>query len=176
MPSGAGSELYTLASAGNTLGLLSNYTQEGGPLGPEAAGWNVSNEGVAGAFQIFSVQSGLALDGGANQQQTLVQLWTSNGSPDQIWNIQPSTTGASITSSQTGLALDGGANQSGTNPQLWSANGTPDQQWIIQPSGSGFSIVSVQSGLALDGGANQVGTNPQLYPSNGSSDEQWKLQ
>jgi hypothetical protein len=44
LPSGAGSELYTLATAGNALGLLSNYTTEGGPLGPQAASWNVSNE------------------------------------------------------------------------------------------------------------------------------------
>jgi hypothetical protein len=176
LPSGAGTELYTLGNAGNTLGLLGTYTSEGGPLGPEAAAWNVSNEGVAGAFQISSVQSGLALDGGANQQQTLVQLCTPNGTLDQIWNIAPSTTGVSITSSQTGLALDGGANQSGTNPWLWTANGTADQQWVIQPSGSGYSITSVQSGLAVDGGVNQVGTNPQLYPSNGTVDQQWKLQ
>jgi hypothetical protein len=46
LPSGAGSELYTLATAGSTLGLLSKYTNEGGPLGPQAQGWNVSNEGV----------------------------------------------------------------------------------------------------------------------------------
>lgn len=46
LPSGAGTELYDLATAGNTLGLLSNYTHESGPLGPQAAGWNVSNEGV----------------------------------------------------------------------------------------------------------------------------------
>jgi hypothetical protein len=168
--------LYDLATAGNTLGLLSKYTNEGGPLGPQAAAWNVSNEGVAGAFQIISAQSGLALDGGANQQGTLVQLWTSNGTADQIWNIQPSGSGASITSSQTGLALDGGANQSGTNPQMWTANGTADQQWLIQPSGSGYSITSVQSALALDGGANAVGTNPQMYPANGTVDQQWKLQ
>jgi hypothetical protein len=64
LASGAGSELYTLATAGNALGLLSNYT---GPLGPQAASWNVSNEGVAGTSQIISARSGLVLDGGANQ-------------------------------------------------------------------------------------------------------------
>ena len=176
LPSGAGTELYDLATAGNTLGLLSNYTKEGGPLGPQAAGWNVSNEGVAGTFQIVSAQSGLALDGGANQQGTPVQMWTSNGTADQLWNVQPSGSGASITSVQSGLALDGGANQSGTNPQLWSANGTADQQWVIQPSGSGFSITSVQSGLALDGGANQVGTNPQMYQANSTADQQWTFE
>ena len=175
LPSGAGTELYTLGSAGNELGLLGTYTNEGGPLGPEAAGWNVSNEGVAGTFQVTSVQSGLALDGGANTQGTLVQLWTPDASSDQTWAIAPSTTGASITSVQTGLALDGGANQSGTHPQMWGANGTPDQQWLIQPSGSGFSIVSVQSGLALDGGANQVGTNLQMFSVNGTVDQQWTL-
>jgi len=176
LPSGAGTELYDLATAGNTLGLLGTYTNESGPLGPQAAGWNVSNEGLAGTFQISSAQSGLALDGGANQQRTLVQMWTPNGTPDQTWIIAPSGSGASITSSQTGLALDGGANQSGTNPQMWTANGTVDQQWIIQPSGSSYSITSVQSGLALDGGVNQVGSNPQVYPANSTVDQQWVLQ
>jgi hypothetical protein len=176
LPSGAGSELYTLATAGSTLGLLSKYTSEGGPLGPEAAGWNVSNEGVAGTFEIVSAQSGLALDGGANQKGTLVQMWTSNGTADQLWTLQPSGSGTSITSVQTGLALDGGANQSGTNPQLWTPNSTVDQQWVIQPSGSGYSLTSVQSALALDGGANQVGLSPQMYPVNGTADQQWRLQ
>jgi hypothetical protein len=176
LPSGADTELHDLATAGNTLGLLSKYTNEGGPLGPQAAGWNVSNEGIAGTFQLVSVQSRLALDGGANQQGTPVQMWTSNGTPDQLWSIQPSGSGASITSAQSGLALDGGANQSGTNPQMWPANGTADQQWVIQPSGSGYSITSVQSGLVLDGGANQSGTNPQMYPANGTVDQQWMFQ
>ena len=175
LPSGAGSELYTLATAGNALGLLSNYTTEGGPLGPEAAGWNVSNEGVAGTFKIISIQSGLALDGGANQQGTLLQMGTPNGSTDQSWTIQPSGSGSSLTSVQTGLALDGGANHSGTSPQLWTANGTADQQWVIQPSGSGYSITSVQSGLVVDGATNQVGTNLQMYNANGTVDQQWTL-
>jgi hypothetical protein len=176
LPSGAGTELYNLATAGNTLGLLGSYVNESGPLGPQAAGWNVSNEGVAGTFQLISVQSGLALDGGANQQGTLPQTWTSNGSPDQVWIIQPSGSGASITNVQSGLALDGGANQSGTHPQLWTANGTPDQQWLIQLSGAGYSITSMQSGLALDGDVNQVATHPQMYPVNGTVDQQWVLQ
>ena len=176
LPSGAGTELYDLATAGNALGLLGNYVNESGPLGPQAAGWNVSNEGVAGTFQVTSIQSGLALDGGANQQASLVQMWTPNSTPDQTWIFAPSGNGTSIISAQTGLALDGGSNQSGTNPQMWTSNGTVDQQWVLQPSGSGYSITSVQSGLALDGGANQVGSNPQMWSVNGSVDQQWQLE
>ena len=176
LPSGAGSELYTLASAGNTLGLLNNYTTEGGPYGPQAVNWNVSNEGPAGTFHITSVQSGLALDGGANTQGTLLQLYTPNTSADQQWTVLPSGSGSSIVSVQSGLALDGGTNNSGTHPQMWVANGTPDQQWVIQPSGTGFSITSVQSQLVLDGGANQVGVNPQMYGTNSSVDQQWLFQ
>ena len=176
LPSGAGSELYNLATAGNALGLLGNYVNESGPRGPQAAGWNVSNEGVAGTFHLISVQSGLALDGGANQQGTLVQMWTPNPTPDQTWNIAPSGSGASITSAQSGLVLDGGKNQSGTNPQMWISNSTVDQQWILQPSGSGYSITSVQSGLALDGDVNQSGTNPRMYSVDGTVDQQWLLQ
>jgi hypothetical protein len=176
LPSGAGTELYDLATAGNALGLLNNYTQEGGPLGPQAAGWNVSNEGVAGTFKIISKQSGLALDAGGNQQSALVLTATPDGSANQSWVIQPSGSGSSIASAQSGLALDGGANQSGTHPQMWPANGTPDQQWTIQPSGSGYSITSVQSSLVLDGGVNQAGTNPQMYGTNGTVDQQWLFQ
>jgi hypothetical protein len=175
LPSGAGTELYDLATAGNSLGLLGSYVNESGPLGPQAAGWNVSNEGVAGTFQVTSVQSGLALDGGANQQGTLVQMWTPNGTPDQAWIFAPSGGGTSIISTQTGLALDGGPNQSGINPQMWVFNGTVDQQWVLQPSGSGYNITSVQSGLALDGGTNQSGSNPQMWTPNGTPDQQWQL-
>jgi hypothetical protein len=176
LPSGVGGELYNLATAGNALGLLSKYTNEGGPQGPQAQGWNVSNEGVAGTFHIVSVRSGLGLDGGANQKGTLVQTYTANTTADQTWNIQPSSTGASILSAQSGLALDGSTNQSGSNPQMWEVNNTPDQQWLFQRSGSGWIITSVQSGLALDGGVNQVGTNPQMYTVNSSPDQQWLLQ
>lgn len=175
LPSGAGTELYDLAQAGNALGILSSkYTNESGPLGPQAQGWNVSNEGVAGTFEVLSAQNGLALDAGANQSGTYVWMWTLNGSSNQWWNIQPSGSGVSITSVQSGLALDGGSNQSGTNPQTYTSTGTTNQQWLIQPSGSGYSITSVKSGLALEAAA--VGTYPQLYQANGSASEQWTLQ
>jgi len=176
LPSGAPTELLTLAQAGSTLGLLSKYVAGGGPLGPQAANWNVSNETIAGPYTVRSVQSGLGLNGGANTSGTLVQLYTTNTTSDQIWNLQPSGAGTAFLSAQTGLALDGGKNTSGVNPQLWTSNSTADQQWVVQPSGSGYSITSVQSGLVLDGGVNASGTHPQLYGSNGTVDQQWVLQ
>jgi hypothetical protein len=135
-----------------------------------------STGGVLGTHRLLNVASGLALDGGANAQGTLVQLYSSNGTPDQLWNIQPSGSGYSITSVQSGLALDGGTNALGTNPQMWPANGTADQQWMIQASGSGSSITSVQSGLAVDAAANAQGTNPQMSTAGGAASQQWRLQ
>lgn len=44
LPSAARSELMTLAQAGSTLGLLSSYTSESGPNGPEAVDWDIANE------------------------------------------------------------------------------------------------------------------------------------
>jgi hypothetical protein len=176
LPSGATSELYALANGGSLLGLLSKYQAGGGPLGPQAAGYNVSNEGIAGPYRIDSVQSGLYLDSGANTSSTLVDLSASDDQNDQLWNLQPSGSGTSIISASSGLALDGGTNASGTHPQLWTANGTVDQQWTIKPSGSGYSVTSVQSGLVLDGGSNTSGANPQMYTSNGTVDQQWVLQ
>jgi hypothetical protein len=132
--------------------------------------------GFLGTHRLLNLSSGLALDGGPNAQGTLVQMYSSNGTPDQLWNIQPSGSGYSITSVESGLALDGGANAVGTHPQVWPANGTADQQWNIQPSGSGYSIVSVQSGLAVDAAGNTQGTNPQMNSVGGSAAQQWKLQ
>jgi len=135
-----------------------------------------STSGFLGTHRLLNVASGLAVDGGANAQGTLAQLYTSNGTPDQLWNIQPSGNGYSITSVQSGLALDGGANAHGTSPQLWTANGTPDQQWLIQASGSGYRIVSVQSGLAVDAAGNTQGANPQLETTSGGASQEWKFQ
>ena len=80
---------------------------------------------------IASVQSGLALDGGANQSGTNPQLWSANGTVDQQWVIQPAGTGYSITSVQSGLALDGAVNQVATHPQMYPVNGSIDQQWVL---------------------------------------------
>ena len=132
-------------------------------------------QGPVGIFEITSVQSGLALDGGANTKNTLVQMWTTNGTVDQQWLLYASGDGTGITSVQSGLALDAGTNVPGTDPQMYPSNGTVDQQWIFNSSGSGYSVTSVQSGLVLDGGANAQNTNPEMWPSNGTVDQQWIL-
>ncbi|WP_259066522.1 endo-beta-N-acetylglucosaminidase H [Mucilaginibacter sp. X4EP1] len=132
--------------------------------------------GFTGTHSIISVQSGLALDGGANTQGTNIQLYGSNNTSDQKWTVTASGSGYSIISAQSGLALDGGANTQGTYPWLYGSNSTVDQQWKITASGSGYSITSVQSGLALDGGPNTQGTNPWLYTANGTIDQQWTFQ
>jgi hypothetical protein len=132
--------------------------------------------GLLGTHRLLNVSTGLALDGGSNAQGTLVQMYSSNGTADQLWNIQTSGSGYSITSVQSGLALDGGSNTLGTHPQLWPANGTADQQWKIQSSGSGYNIISVQSGLAVDAAGAAQGSNPQMASGSGAASGQWKLQ
>jgi hypothetical protein len=93
---------------------------------PSASNYLTPSNGV-----FPSVQSGLALDGGANSSGTHPQMWTSNGTVDQQWVFQASGSGDSITSVQSGLVLDGGTNTKGANPQMYSSNGTVDQQWIL---------------------------------------------
>jgi hypothetical protein len=46
IPSAARTELYTLAKTASILNLLSSYTAESGPNGPEAVGWDNSKEPV----------------------------------------------------------------------------------------------------------------------------------
>jgi hypothetical protein len=151
------------------------YATDASDWGTEIA-FVTATSGVAGTYSdIQSVQSNLAIDGGANTQQTYVQVWGSNETSDQQWVIASSGSGYSITSVQSGLVFDGGPNTQGTHPWLWVSNGSPDQQWTITQSGAGYAIKSVQSGLALDGGPNTQGTQIQLYTSNNSVDQQWRL-
>lgn len=131
---------------------------------------------ITGTHAIVSVQSGLALDGGANTLKTKPQLYGVNGTADQQWTITASGSGYSIISVQSGLALDGSTNKLMTYPWLYTSNGGTDQQWKVTTSGSGYAITSVQTGLALDGGPNTQGTHPWLYTSNGTVDQQWKIQ
>ena len=83
-------------------------------------------------MSITSTQSGLALDGGANNSGTNPQMWTANSTADQQWVFQPLGSGWSITSWQSNLVLDGGVNASGTHPQMYLLNSTVDQQWLLQ--------------------------------------------
>jgi hypothetical protein len=177
---GLGRDINNIASPnayGQRLGLIyTDYVEyaRSADISAYLDGIKATNN-ITGTHRLLALANGLALDGGANTQGTSTQMWSSNGSNDQLWNIRASGSGYSISSVQSGLALDGGSNYSGVHPWVWGGNGTADQQWKITPYGSGYLITSVQSGLALDAGGSQ-GANPQLDGSSGGTSQVWLLQ
>ena len=86
---------------------------------------------------IKNTKTNRALDvaGGFKTPGTNVQLFTSNSTCAQQWQIKKNTDGTyritSACSSNIVLDLAGGVAKNGGNVQIWSSNGTKAQGWIL---------------------------------------------
>lgn len=118
-----------------------------------------------------------ALDvaGGSRSDGANVQLWSSNGSGAQKWNVSANSDGTvSIQNCRSKKYLDvlNAQGVSGANVQQWQGNGSFAQRWRVDYAGGGsFVIRSVlNEALVLDvyGGAFSDGANIQIYNSNNS--------
>jgi 1-phosphatidylinositol phosphodiesterase len=85
-----------------------------------------------GFYTIINQESMLAIDGGPNNQGTLLWQWGVNYTPAQQWLLRPSGNGFNLISQQTGLAIDGAANVVDAYIQLWELNNSDNQIWYIQ--------------------------------------------
>jgi large repetitive protein len=138
--------------------------------------------GIAGTYMIQNVNSGLVLGvGGASTSQgaNIVQ-WTSNGSPDQRWNIMQGFDGDyMICDVNSGLVIGvpGASINSGVTLVQWQSNGGPDQEWRFTPSGSNWIITDANSGLELDiqSGSKSAGAQALQWTPDGSPSQVWKL-
>ncbi len=138
--------------------------------------------GIAGTYMIQNVNSGLVLGvGGASTSQgaNIVQ-WTSNGSPDQRWNIIQGFDGDyMIRDVNSGLVIGvpGASINSGVTLVQWQSNGGPDQEWRFTPSGSNWIITDANSGLELDiqNSSTSAGAQALQWTPDGSPSQVWKL-
>ena len=138
--------------------------------------------GIAGTYMIQNVNSGLVLGvGGASTSQgaNIVQ-WTSNGSPDQRWNIMQGFDGDyMICDVKSGLVIGvpGASINSGVTLVQWQSNGGPDQEWRFTPSGSNWIITDANSGLELDiqNSSTSAGAQALQWTPDGSPSQVWKL-
>lgn len=119
--------------------------------------------------KVLDVASG-SRSNGAN-----VQLWSSNGSGAQKWNVSVNSDGTvSIQNCRSKKYLDvlNAQGASGANVQQWQGNGSSAQRWRVDYVGGGsFAIRSaLNDSLVLDvnGGALNDGANIQIYAANGS--------
>ena len=181
-----GCAVLTNVATGKVLDAAGGLTSNGTNIGMYA-----SNGTAAQSFKLSTcllVDSGTytivvasdrskALDvaGGSRSNGANVQLWSSNGSGAQKWNVSANSDGTvSIQNCRSKKYLDvlNAQGVSGTNVQQWQGNGSSAQRWRVDYVGGGsFVIRSVlNETLVLDvsGGAFGDGANIQIYNSNNS--------
>lgn len=127
---------------------------------------------IAAAFnrsKVLDVASG-SRSNGAN-----VQLWSSNDSGAQKWNVSVNSDGTiSIQNCRSKKYLDvlNAQGASGANVQQWQGNGTAAQRWRVDYVGGGSFVIcsALNDSLVLDvnGGELNDGANIQVYAANGS--------
>lgn len=143
--------------------------------------WAGQNKNVLpdGAYIIKGFTGdGLSLDvsGASRNDGANVQIYTTNFTDAQIWNVSHDDKGyVTFTNAASGKVLDvsGAALANGSNVQQWTPNGTAAQKWIVIRKSEGkFEIVSALSqshGLDIAGGNATSGANVQLYQRNGTN-------
>ncbi|MDB7952894.1 RICIN domain-containing protein [Faecalitalea cylindroides] len=124
---------------------------------------------------VLDIQNGSSYDG-AN-----VQIYESNDSTAQFWQISHDSIGyVTIKNLRTNKVLDsaGGKANNGTNIQSYSSNGSYAQKWIIEKNEDGYVIYSAVNPiycLDVSGGNVVNGSNVQLYMSNKTDAQKWKF-
>lgn len=120
--------------------------------------------------------------GGGKTNGTNVQLYSTNGSNAQKWEVKYLSNGYYKISNLLDLTKSFdvyGANyHNGTNVQLYDNNNSLAQQWLIKDAGDGyFYIISNCNGLYVEaaGGGKTNGTNIQMYEGNGTKAQKFKF-
>lgn len=113
---------------------------------------------------------------------TNVQLYQSNGSNAQKWEITYLENGyykiSSLLDLTKVLDVEAAGVKNGTNVQIYDNNSSLAQQWVIKDAGDGyFYIISNCNGLYLDveNGSSSNGTNIWMYEGNNSKAQKFKF-
>ena len=119
---------------------------------------------------------------GATNTGANVQIWRSNDTAAQQWNISPTEGGYyKLISQESGKALDvaDAKTAEGTNVQQCIWTGNHAQQWRFTDAGDGYYYITTRldDGMRLDvnemGDAN--GVNVQIWSANESTAQKWRL-
>ena len=137
---------------------------------------------------IYRIVSGLnplmTLDikNGSSLNGTNVQLYQSNGSNAQKWQVKYLSNGyykiSSLIDLTKQLDVQNGMENYGANVQIYANNNSMSQEWIIKDVGDGYyNIVSNINGLYLDVTNAQVinGNNIQLWKKNDNIAQKFKF-
>lgn len=134
---------------------------------------------------LYSIQSlvgdasVLDVAGGSRSSGGNVQIYGSNRTDAQKWQLTYSDGYYTIKSEASGLVLDvsGASTADGANVQQYAGNGTAAQKWALEAVGDGtFRIVSAldrNKVIDVSGGSAADGTNVHIWTSNGTNAQKW---
>ena len=130
----------------------------------------------------LNANKGYVLDvqNGSGDNQANIQLYESNGTLAQQFEIENTGDGYIIRNVKSGKVLDAqnGGTVSGTNVWQYESNGTLAQKWdIIENKDGTYSFICKLNGLALDisNGEYKNESNIQLYTPNGTNAQKFVL-
>ncbi|HSX15559.1 MAG TPA: RICIN domain-containing protein [Candidatus Saccharimonadales bacterium] len=139
---------------------------------------------VANGFYNLQTSAGTVLDipGGGGASGTRLQIFSSNGSGAQAWQVIRQQNGLyEFRNPQSDKYLDAVSSNAGagTRVQIYDSNHSCAQQWAITAaSGGSYTVTSSCSGKKLDvaGGATSTnGTAVDIWDGNGTDAQSWKL-
>ena len=138
-----------------------------------------------GFYRIVSaLDNNMVLDlyNGFDLNGTNVQLYKSNGTKAQKWEVTYLDNGYYKISSMLDLTksfdVASAGTKNGTNVQIYDSNNSLAQQWVIKDAGNGyFYIISNCNGLYLDvaNGSATNGANVWMYEKNESKAQKFKF-
>ncbi len=138
------------------------------------------DEGVYSLTSQVDSTSALDVAGGSATAGANIQIWTSNSTPAQRFQLQydEDTGYYTILCVASGVVVDvaGASESNGANIQQWTFNGTWAQEWAVSLNGDGtYTLYNAGSGLALDvtGASSLPGSNVEQYDANGTMAQQW---
>ena len=130
-----------------------------------------------GQYEITNIRSGKVLDLDRNDQTTVIQF-SSRGTDNQTWYIQPAPEGAFyIRNGMNGNALTAVRGGNGAPAQGLPFNGDGSQQWVFETGKDGNVLIVSRDGKALDipDGTSRDGARVQLFDRNGDSNQRFAL-
>jgi hypothetical protein len=143
-----------------------------------ASAWGQGGFGGPGRYQITNLKSGKVLDLDRNDQTTVIQF-SSRGTDNQQWDIQPSEQGFwVIRNAMNGKALEATGNSNSAPLVCGRFDGRENQQWRIEPGKDGNALIVSRFGKSIDvpDGSSRDGLHLQIYDSNGDSNQRFTLQ
>jgi hypothetical protein len=142
----------------------------------------VLNDGIYTISTALAANRSLDVSNAGTSNGTNIQLWASNSTNAQKWQVLRTKDGfyiiKNILSGST-IDLSNAKTANGANIQLYSPNSTCAQKWQIEPlENDNWKISSACSAayvIDVSAANSTIGTNVQIWQSNGTNAQKWRF-